>query len=234
MWKRLRRAHQQRDVLPEGAPPVVQPRVARSWFEVQGAVVVERNRWFLVSLFLSGALVLTGGALLGLLPLKTVVPFVLEKAENGAVSVTSVQAQAYRPGDAEKRFFLAQWVRQLLTIDPHLSPTYLAEAYQVTRSKATVEFTDWIQRNQPMAELRKDPTLTRTVSISSVSIIEDGAALVRVVTERRNSGNPLAQIEKFVITMHFSVVPPEREEDILKNPAGLFVTHFLVNTDLEK
>ncbi len=44
----------------------------------------------------------------------------------------------------------------------------------------------------------------------------------------------MARREKFVLTLHFAVVAPEREEEVLKNPAGLFITHFLVNTDLEQ
>ncbi len=218
---------------PDGTPPIVNPRVVQAWFEVQGAALVERNRWFLVSLILGLGVFLSGIALALLLPLKTVVPFVLDRSENGAVAVSNTRVQVYHPAESEKRYFLAQWVRQLLTLDPHLTPTYLSEAYQLTRGKATVEFTDWVQRNQPMAELRKDPTLTRTVAVSSVSLIEDEAALLRVVTERRNGGNPMARREKFVLTLHFAVVAPEREEEVLKNPAGLFITHFLVNTDLE-
>ncbi len=167
---------------PDGTPPIVNPRVVQAWFEVQGAALVERNRWFLVSLVLGVGLFLSGIALVLLLPLKTVVPFVLDRSENGSVAVSSTHVQVYHPAESEKRYFLARWVRQLLTLDPHLTPTYLADAYQLTRGKATVEFTDWVQRNQPMAELRKDPTLTRTVAVSSVSLIEDEAALLRVVT----------------------------------------------------
>jgi len=110
----------------------------------------------------------------------------------------------------------------------------LSEAYLLTRGKATVEFTDFIQRSAPMAELKRDPTLTRTVSISSVSLIEDQVAMVRVVGERRNAGNPAAAREKFVLTIHFTTLMPKTEQELLRNPVGLFVTHFLVNTDLEK
>ncbi len=219
---------------PRGAPPGVCPRPEQLWFEVQGAPVVERNRYFLICLGLLLALTAACIALAMMAPLKTVVPFVLEKVEEGAVVPAPMAAQQYQPGVPEKRYFIAQWARQLLTLDSHLTEQYLSEAYRVTRSKATVEFTDWIQRAGPMAELKRDPTLTRTVAISSVSLIQDQVALVRVATERRNAGNPIANREKFVLTIHFTTVPPKSEEELLSNPVGLFVTHFLVNTDLEK
>ncbi len=219
---------------PRGAPPGVCPRPEQLWFEVQGAPVVERNRYFLICLGLLLALTAACIALAMMAPLKTVVPFVLEKVEEGAVVPAPMAAQQYQPGVPEKRYFIAQWARQLLTLDSHLTEQYLSEAYRVTRSKATVEFTDWIQRAGPMAELKRDPTLTRTVAISSVSLIQDQVALVRVAAERRNAGNPIANREKFVLTIHFTTVPPKSEEELLSNPVGLFVTHFLVNTDLEK
>ncbi len=219
---------------PAGAPPLAHPHPTRLWFEVQGAPVVERNRYFILCLGLLLALTAACIALAMMAPLKTVVPFVLEKVEEGAVVPAPMAAQQYQPGIPEKRYFIAQWARQLLTLDSHLTEQYLSDAYRVTRGKATVEFTDWIQRTGPMAELKRDPTLTRTVAISSVSLIQDQVALVRVSAERRNAGNPLANREKFVLTIHFTTVPPKSEEELLSNPVGLFVTHFLVNTDLEK
>ncbi|MDE1941783.1 MAG: type IV secretion system protein [Betaproteobacteria bacterium] len=219
---------------PPGTPAVAAPKPERVWFEAQGAPVVERNRYFLICLGLLFALCAACIALALMVPLKTVVPFVLEKTDEGAVQPAFRTAQQYQPGSPEKRYFIAQWARQLLTIDPHLTERYLSEAYRVTRGKATVEFTDWVQRTAPMAELKRDPTLTRTVSISSVSLIQDQVALVRVSTERRNAGNPMAGREKFILTIHFATVPPKSEEELLSNPVGLYVTHFLVNADLEK
>ncbi len=233
----VRRARSQpvpKGTLPRETPPAVSPHPEKIWFEAHGIPVVERNRYFLLTLGLSLALIMACAALVLMAPLKTVVPFVLEKAEGGAVIPAPMNAQPYQPGEAEIRYFIAQWVRQLLTIDPHLTEQYLSEAYRLTRGKATVEFTDWVQRTQPMGELKKDPTLTRTVFISSVSLIQDQVALVRVTTERRNAGNPSANREKSILTIHFTTLVPKTESELLSNPAGLFVTHFLVNTDMEK
>lgn len=219
---------------PAGTPPVVALKPEQLWFEAHGAPTVERNRYFLISLGLLLALTAACVALALMVPLKTVVPFVLEKTDEGAVLPAPQTAQQYQPGMAETRYFIAQWARHLLTIDPHLTERDLSEAYRVTRGKATVEFTDWVQRTAPLAELKRDPTLTRTVSISSVSLVEDQVALVRVLAERRSNGNPLANREKFILTIHFATIPPKTEEALLSNPVGLYVTHFLVNSDLEK
>lgn len=219
---------------PLGAPPLVDPSATTQWFEVEAAPVLERNRYFILCLVLALALMVSLVTLMVLMPLKTVVPFVLEKTDEGAVVPAPRAAQQFKPGAAEQRYFLAQWVKQLLTLDSHLSESDLAQAYLLTRAKATVEFTDWLARSTPMALLKNDPTLTRTVSISSISLIEDEVALVRAVTERRTNGNPVAQREKFVITLRFVMVPQKTEEALMQNPLGLFITHFQINTDMEK
>ena len=113
---------------PLGALPITQPHLPSQWFEVQGAPVVERNRYFMMCLGLLLALMTACAALVMMIPLKTVVPFVLERSEEGAVVPAPMTAQRFEPGMAEKRYFLAQWVRQLLTLDPHLTEPYLSEA----------------------------------------------------------------------------------------------------------
>ena len=181
---------------------------------------VERARYFALALLCASSLLVSSIALALLFPLKTVVPYVMERAENGAVTPVPATAQRYSPGAAEKRYFIAQWVKKLLTLDRYFSEPYLSEAYLLTRAKATTEFTDWLRKNAPIADLQKDPSLTRTISISSVSLLQEEVALVRLATEKRSMSNPSAVREKFVVTLHFAVVPPKTEEDLYKNPIG--------------
>jgi type IV secretion system protein TrbF len=226
---------------PEGAaaPPPQAPltaftRAPQAWFEVYGVPVVERTRYFVLALLLALALLAAAVALAVTVPLKSVVPYVIERNDNGAVTPMPAAAQKYLPGAAEKRYFIAQWARKLLTIDRYFTETYLSEAYLSTRGKATAEFTDWLQRNAPIAELQKDPSLTRTVSISSVSLLQDDVALVRLATERRSMSNPEARTARSVLTVNFVVQAPKTEEELFRNPIGLFVSHFSINDDLEK
>jgi len=219
---------------PPEAPPQAALPARDAWFEAYAVPVVERARYFTLSVVLSLAVVAAAIAIAALVPLKTVVPFVIERGENGAVAAIPAAAQKYVPGVAEKRYFIAQWAKKLLTIDHYFTEPYLSDAYLLTRGKATAEFTDWLQKNTPIAELQKDPSLTRTVSISSVSLLQDEVALVRLATERRSMANPAATRARFVLTVHFTVQPPRTEEELFRNPIGLFITHFAINDDLEK
>jgi type IV secretion system protein VirB5 len=159
---------------------------------------------------------------------------VLQATPEGAILPAGARLVPYRPGDAERRYFLAQWARHLLGIDDRLSETWLAEAYQLTRGKATVEFTDWLRSAGPMRQLKQDPSLTRAVNVLSVSLVDQELALVRVGCERRSLAHPAAMREKWLLTVHFQAIPPDSEEAILKNPIGLMVTDFQLGEDLEQ
>ena len=210
-----------RKTLPVANAPLTAFEQARAvWFEAYGTPVVQRARYFALALLCASSLLVSSIARALLFPLKTVVPYVMERAENGAVTPVPATAQRYSPGAAEKRYFIAQWVKKLLTLDRYFSEPYLSEAYLLTRAKATTEFTDWLRKNAPIADLQKDPSLTRTISISSVSLLQEEVALVRLATEKRSMSNPSAVREKFVVTLHFAVVPPKTEEDLYKNPIG--------------
>lgn len=239
MWKFLSRLAFRRSEAAAAAPPAQAPvtafeRAPQAWFEAYGMPVVERTRYFLLALLLALALLATAVALAITMPLKSVVPYVIERNDSGAVTPMPAAAQKYLPGVAEKRYFIAQWAKKLLTIDRYFTETYLSEAYLSTRGKATAEFTDWLRRNAPIAELQKDPSLTRTVAISSVSLLQDDVALVRLSTERRSMSNPEAHTSRSVLTVNFVVQAPRTEEELFRNPIGLFVSHFAINDDLEK
>jgi len=228
------RAQAADEVPPPQAPLQAFERPRQAWFEAYGVPVVERARYFVLAVVLALALLAAAIALAVTVPLKSVVPYVIDRNDSGAVTPMPAAAQKYLPGASEKRYFIAQWAKKLLTIDRYFTETYLSEAYLATRGKATTEFTDWMQHNAPIAALQRDPSLTRAVTISSVSLLQDDVALVRLSTERRSMANPEAQRTRSVLTIHFVVQPPRTEEDLFRNPIGLFVSHFVVNEDLEK
>ena len=227
-------------LFPAAAPPPAQaPASARGappppWFERLEGASVDASRNFAAACVFALAFLASTAALVLIAVSHRVEPYVLQATAEGAILPSGGRLVPYRPGGAERRYFLAQWSRHLLAIDAALSETWLSEAYQLTRGKATVEFTDWVKGSGPMQRLRDDPSLSRSANISSISLVDDGLALVRVSCERRSLANPAAQHEKFLLTIHFSAEPPVTEEAVLRNPIGLTVSDFQVSEDLEK
>ena len=219
---------------PRGAPPVVASRIGNPWFEIQGAAVVERHRYFVLTCFLSILVFLLGCVIWRMVPLKTVVPFILEKTPGGAVQVSTLRVRRFEPDEAEKRYFIAHWCQNIMVINASVTEATLLDAYRLTRGKAIVEFADWIKKTTPLKNLKDTPTLTRSVEISGVSLLESNVALVRLVTETRDLNHPSAQHSPYLVTVNFSIVPPITEAEVFENPAGLFITHFQVSEDLEQ
>jgi type IV secretory pathway component VirB8 len=219
---------------PPNAPSVANGLEPTSWLEVLGAPRLDAARNFAAACIFASAFVICAIALALIATHHTVAPYVLQATPEGAIVPAASKLVPYSPGGPERRYFIAQWVRHLLSLDQQLSESWLAESYQQTRGKATVEFTDWIKHAGPLRLLKDDPSLTRSVNISSISLLDDGVALVRVRCERRNLSNPSAIQEKFLVTLHYATVPPANEQAMLKNPIGLVVSDFQIGEDMEK
>ena len=202
------------------------------WFQLYGSAVVGSNRLFIVTLVVCITCIGQGIAIMSMLPLKTVVPYIVKVNNDGMVTSNPVEMSNYTPGDAEKKYFLSDWSVKLLTLDRYLTNKNLLDAYERVRDKATNEFADFVATNKPAEALKLDTQLTRGVKIRSVAFISEGAALVRLVTETR-AGQGQSYIRKnMIITVHYTLVPPKTEQEIFSNPIGMYITHFSLSEDL--
>lgn len=218
--------------LPPGTEALGPPPPA--WLLRQFGASIDARRNFLLACIFALAFLGVTVALVVVVKGRTIQPFILQAADDGAVRPAAAQVRPYQPGAAERRYFLAQWARHLLALDARLSEAWLAEAYQQTRGKATVEFTDWLKASAPLRRLKEDPSLSRAVSILGISLVDDEVALVRVACEERSLANPLPLRHKQLLTVHFETVAPATEEAVLRNPIGLQITDFQVGEDLER
>lgn len=215
------------------APLTAFEKARLKWFENYGSSIVERNRYYVLVALMAGAIIAMSGVVWVMMPLKTVVPYVIKVNEaNGHVTAEPLAAQQYTPDKREKQYFLGQWVIKMQTIDRFMSERYLSEAYSFTRDKATNEFNDWFNEEKPLAQIVQDPSLTRQVKVRSISFVNDNAALVRFTTERRTMGARDPAVTNLLITIHFEVVTPKTEKEIFDNPIGIFITHFSINEDM--
>lgn len=219
--------------VPSNAPITAFEKARLAWFEVYGSAVVEKNRYF-VLLFVAGIMIVVlGFAIAAMLPLKKVVPYYIRVADNGTAVVDQSAANgesSYKPGEAEKKYFLATWVRRLMEMDPNLTKKNIQENYLQTSGKATAELTEYLKEEKPIEQLAADTSLTQTVKINGITFLQDDAALVKVSTEKRNKET--AKVQSWLVTLHFIMVPPTDPDEILKNPLGLYVTHFDVSADV--
>lgn len=203
------------------------------WLERMGGPVVERTRWFLMAMALTGCLIAALFAIASMAPLKTVIPYIIEVDKiTGDARASQIEAKRYTIDDKQKKYFIGRWVKKTVDLDPYTTESSIKEAFMFVRGKAIDEYRSLMQSLRPMERLAKDKTLTRTVNIISINFIAEGSALVRFTTEERTgSGDPFSK--RFVANIHFEVVPPVTEKDILENPNGIFITHFAIQEEIQ-
>ncbi len=204
----------------------------QEWFERMGTPVVERARYFVLALIFGVAFISVVVTLMRMMPLSRVEPYVVhvDKVTGQAVAVRAA-SEKYKPGAAEKQYFLVKWARGLLELDPNTTEMALTEVFESCRGKAIQEFTDFVNKTKPVVRVRTEAGLTRTVEIKSYSPLNDQSALIRLETEERGvNKDPLRR--SYVITLHYAIDAPETESQIMRNPIGLFITHFAINEDL--
>ena len=220
--------------LPANAPPTAQSDInsMRQWFERYGHHYVERNRYATISITLAVLCVAQAGALWALVPLKTVEPWIITVNEaTGAPDPKRASAQNYAPGDREVQYFLARFASLMWEIDRYKTKENLIQAAAMTVDEGAAKLNSWINESGVFARLHENESLTRTVTISSVTQLEKGAAIVRITTLERGLNIPEKQT-KWLLTLHYKLIPPETEADILKNPLGIFIRNMTIQEDL--
>lgn len=210
--------------------PITATVKGKGLFERWGGSVVEANRWFVGFLLMCGICLAMLYTIMSMIPLKTVVPYMVTVADTGKPYSTPVESIKFTPDENTKRYFLKEWVSKVFTLDRFLTEKYLVDAYSSVRGTASEEFRQYIEEKQPLFALRSDPILVQTVIIRSVSFVQDSAALVRVRIQTRNAEG-LKFTDKLV-TIHFSVIPPKTEQEIYANPIGMYITHFAISEDI--
>lgn len=204
---------------------------ARSWAEGQASASARETRiaWrvaagaAIVALLLAIALVL-------LVPLKSVQPYVLTvDRQSGAVEpVTTVGGGKLTQNEAVIKAQLAGYVIARESFDA----TDLAQQYrrvQIMSSapagRAYVAAMDANNPDSPLNTLNRGDTVS--IRVRSVSLISDGAGLVRFTAIRSPQGGGTAQESEYVAAISFGFNGrPLRQADRFENPLGFQVTRY--------
>lgn len=194
-----------------------------------------RGRGRMLVATFAGIAILEAVALAGLTPLKERAPYFVEVEQaTGRVMASDRAARDFAPDDNNKRYFIKDWVQSMFSIDGARSKgVLLPRAKSMTRSKASTQYSEWLDRDRTLARLIEDPDLSRSVEVRSISFVPgaDSVAIVRAMfhADSKYGGR---QSEGKVITLHFAIIPPQTDEEILRNPIGLYITEFNVDSEV--
>jgi type IV secretory pathway component VirB8 len=214
-------------------PAVVHDQSVRLYAELFGDPAVHAARWFVVSVVELLVICLLLAVIWAMLPLQKIVPYVVESNETtGAITARSLDAAAYRPTTVMIRSEVNKWVEQMLSIDPYQTRDNLRKSTLLLRSKAVNEHTEWLRSEGQFKRLATTPTLVRTVQVNSIDSSKEGLIFVFATTTERTQGEPKEQ--RWRITIHYTIVPPTTEQELLANPAGLAITHFEIVPEIAR
>lgn len=204
---------------------------AKSWSEGQAGVAAREARiaWRLAAAAGTIALLLAL-ALAFLVPLKTVVPYVLTvDRQTGAVEPAyTVASGSLSQNEAVIQAQLASYVVARETFDAtDLSQKYRQVQVMSSRPVAAAYVAQMAAGNpeSPLRTLNRGDTVS--VKIRSVSLINDNAGLVRFTATRTAPGGGIGQPANFVSAISFGFNGrPLRQSDRYENPLGFQVTRY--------
>ncbi|MBA3667380.1 MAG: hypothetical protein H0W65_06625 [Sphingomonas sp.] len=204
---------------------------ARSWSDGQATSSARETRiaWRVAAGAAAMALLLALTLLL-LVPLKTVQPYVLTvDRQTGAVEPAMTLSDGrLTQNEAVIQAQLAGYVVARETFDSTDLPQQYRRVQLMSSRPAAAAYVAEMAATNPQSPLN---TLSRgdtvSVRIRSVSLIGDGAGLVRYTVTRRAAGAPAGQDGNFVSAISFGFNGrPLQQSDRFDNPLGFQVTRY--------
>ncbi len=126
---------------------------------------------------------------------------------------------------------LAKWTQKVFTIDSTLTPQLFREANVMTKGLGTAQFTEFRVKENVIERMTKDASFQRKAEIRSVDASQPGVAFVFVSTQEAQGTNSNAGSASYRVTLKYELLPPRKEQDILSNPLGLFITSMNVTEE---
>lgn len=213
------------------APAGVFDDATQRFAEIYGSSQVGNHRMFLIALvamLLAGA---EGVALLMQSGTNVAVPWVVEVNGERGLMAKPVRVESIRPSEAVIKAELAKWTQKVFTIDSALTPQLFREANVMTKGLGTSQFTEFRVQQNVIERMTKDASLQRKAEIRSVDASQPGVAFVFVTTQEAQGTTSNAGTASYRVTLRYELDPPRKEQDILSNPLGLFITSMNVTEE---
>lgn len=204
---------------------------AREYFDRGAGPSIERNRWFLISCILAVAVAAQGISYNFILPLKTVETQIVRSVEGGRMTADGVAVGNWTPEKDEIGYFLNRWANSVFDINKATIDGTIRDSSEMSIGNATAQLKDLRTKDNPLVLLKNNPNLIRTYEYKSINFIEDNVAFLRFKTITR-SNEQVTEVT-YALRITFTRVKPTTREQIMRNPAGLFITSFNLNEEAQ-
>jgi type IV secretory pathway component VirB8 len=210
---------------PDFAPAHLAKDTALEYFERGARPSLERNRWFLIALVLATGHVANGIGWNIALPLKTVETFQINKVDGGRLVADGTAVGNWAPDSDSIAYFINKWANSVFDVNRATIEGTLTEAGGLVVGTAKAQLQEMRRKDNPLVSLRDYPQYNRTYEFTTLNFIKDDVALLRFRTISRLTPESSPTIVTYAMTVSFTRVKPTTRAEVMKNPAGLFITN---------
>lgn len=211
---------------PDFAPGPPKQAATNEYFSRGSKKDVQNNRLFFIAAILAAGHVLQGVAWNGFLPLKSVETVVVNQGENGRLVSDGTPVGTWTPDDEAIDYFVNQWASKTWDVNRATIESTFAESAEQVVGIAKVQMQELRNKDNPLASLHDNPGYSRTYEFISMNKVKDDVRLLRFKTITRLSPEAQPVPRTYAMTVTFTRVKPRTRAEVMKNPAGLFITSF--------
>ena len=179
------------------------------------------NRWCLAFCAAMGLAALSTSGLIYQSAQASIVPWVVEVDETGAVKASGPAETNFKPSDAQIAHQLARFISNVrsVSIDPVVLRENWLSAYNFATDQAALTLNTYANENDPFADIGKRSV---TVDITSIVRSSDDSFEVRW-REKSFRGGAHLTTQTFTASLSIITIPPTDAETLHRNPLGLYV-----------
>ena len=213
------------DVPPYTPGPINEAAARRHFLRGEG-LRIGGNRLFVVVIVLLAICLTQAITFFVLLPLKTVQTTLLHESESGRIAADAVPLGAYVPDHAAVTYFLNDWADNVFDINSSVINDRLHTAGSMVVGDAVDQLKALVAQQNPLLRLHDHPYLRRTYTKLSANFVHDDTVLLRYKLSELTAPGANVTESIWVITITFTRIPPHTQEELDRNPAGIFITSF--------
>ena len=192
---------------------------------------VEKKIWQKVALAALGAVVLLSVTLVIIMPVKKIVPIVVNVKKLGKPKVAQVLIKNYTVDKAAKEYFVGRWIHWMFDINTNKKVLYnrLTRGYLFLTGKGINFYKSYFTVNNPFTWIKKNPNMTVHYQIQSFNFIDPKIIQVNTVKNTYSPDGTVSKTEYVNFIVHLELIPPKSTKVIETNPLGIYISEFSVN-----
>jgi len=204
----------------------------REWNERYGSYIKQVHTWKIISISLMLITLLAVGGFIYTSSQNRFIPYIVQINKLGE-PISTFRAKASIIKDPKIiKFSLSEFIVNYRTVynDKDVQVQMIKKAYNYlsANSPAYNMLTQYFVDNPPFYQKKRV-----VVKIISVLQLSKNNWQIDWEEETFNNKGELTQTENYKGITKFAIVPPTSEEDILKNPIGLYITEFNFNQKIK-